>query len=76
MMNDRRPDGQAQPGRAGLCERCTHVQRVTSAKGSVFYLCRLSFSDRRFARYPPLPVLVCPGHEPADPAGADTSNCG
>jgi hypothetical protein len=65
-MNDRLPGGQAPEGPAGLCDRCTHVQRVTSARGSRFYLCRLSFVDPRFARYPPIPVRSCPGFVPAD----------
>jgi hypothetical protein len=37
------------------------VQLVQSSRGSTFHLCRLSFSDSRFARYPPLPVLSCAG---------------
>jgi len=61
MMNDRRDAGQPPAGSAGLCERCRHVQVVTSARGSRFYLCRLSFTDPRFPRYPPLPVLQCEG---------------
>jgi hypothetical protein len=52
---------------AGLCERCRHAQRVTSAKGSVFWLCGRSADDPRFAKYPRLPVLSCPGYEPVDP---------
>ena len=67
MMNDRRPEGQAPRTGAGLCERCIHMQLVTSAKGSTFYLCRLSFTDPRFPRYPALPVLACTGFTPADP---------
>ena len=50
--------------RAGLCASCTHAQVVTSSRGSVFQLCRLSFTDPRFPRYPPLPVLECGGYEP------------
>jgi hypothetical protein len=65
-MNDRPPDGQAR-GPAGLCDRCANVQRVTSARGSRFYLCRLSFADPRFPRYPTIPVLSCSGFSPADP---------
>ena len=61
MMNDRRPEGQAPPPAPGLCERCVHVQVVTSARGSQFYLCRLSYVDDRFPRYPPIPVLACDG---------------
>ena len=68
MMNDRPRDGQAQAAVAGLCDRCAHVQLVTSAKGSTFYLCRLSVSDPRFPRYPPLPVLDCAGFSPAPDA--------
>jgi hypothetical protein len=47
--------------RAGLCARCVHVQVITSARGSRFYLCRLSFKDDNFPRYPILPVLACSG---------------
>jgi hypothetical protein len=48
--------------RAGLCATCAHVQRVGSSRGSVFYLCRLSFTDPRFPRYPSLPVMACAGY--------------
>ena len=51
----------------GLCAECVHVQRVPSARESIFYLCRRSFVDPSFPRYPPIPVLVCPGFEPGDP---------
>ena len=64
MMNDRAADGQAHGPAAGLCDRCAHVQRITSDRGSRFYLCRLSFSDPRFARYPRLPVAACQGFTP------------
>jgi hypothetical protein len=64
-MNDRPSQRQAPPAApAGLCGRCLHVQLVQSSRGSTFHLCRLSFSDSRFARYPPLPVLACPGFVP------------
>jgi hypothetical protein len=36
---------------------------VTSTRGSTFYLCKLSFVDSRFAKYPALPVLRCSGYE-------------
>jgi hypothetical protein len=49
--------------RVGLCATCTHAQVITSAKGSVFHLCRLSQEDPRFARYPRLPVLTCSGYK-------------
>ena len=47
----------------GLCERCTHVRRVESRRGSVFLLCGLSATDPRFPKYPRLPVLRCAGFE-------------
>lgn len=68
MMNDRNPDRQVRGPDPGLCGDCEHVQRIPSARGSMFYLCRLSFVDSRFARYPVLPVLACSGFTPA-PAG-------
>jgi hypothetical protein len=66
MMDDKRRSEQAQAGRAGLCEACAHAQIVTSSRGSRFYLCRLSFSDPRYPRYPPLPVLACKGYTPIE----------
>jgi hypothetical protein len=49
----------------GLCAACVHAETITSSKGSEFVLCRLSYSDPRFPRYPRLPVLACSGYEPA-----------
>ncbi len=49
--------------RAGLCADCVHARSVESSRGSVFLLCELSRSDPRFAKYPPLPVLSCPGYQ-------------
>jgi hypothetical protein len=46
----------------GLCGRCLHA-RVVQAR-SRFFLCRLSFSDPRYPKYPALPVRSCPGFEP------------
>jgi hypothetical protein len=58
MMDDPR-----MPSQAGLCESCVNVQIVRSDRGSVFYLCRLSQSDPRFPRYPPIPVIACVGYQ-------------
>jgi len=58
MMNDTRTSGQAGPG---LCGRCTYVQVITNDRGSRFYLCRRSFVDPRFTKYPRIPVLECEG---------------
>ena len=49
---------------AGLCETCHHVRRVVSGKGSTFIMCERSKTDARFRKYPPLPVMRCPGYEP------------
>ncbi len=56
---------------AGLCERCRHQRLVPNTRGSVFSLCERSRTDKRFPRYPRLPVLECAGFEPrADGASA------
>ena len=47
---------------AGLCASCLHCTKVESSRGSVFLLCELARRDMRFARYPRLPVLSCPGY--------------
>lgn len=49
----------------GLCRTCTHTRVIRSDRGSVFYLCRLSFTDPAFPKYPRLPVHACPQFEPA-----------
>jgi len=50
----------------GLCLHCLHATRIVSARGSVFWLCRLAAEDPSFARYPRLPVLRCAGHRSSD----------
>jgi hypothetical protein len=64
MMNDPLRSGQAGRSSAGLCATCTHRQIVRTARGSEFVLCRLSFTDPRFPKYPPLPVVACAGYRP------------
>jgi hypothetical protein len=49
---------------AGLCDSCVHQQVVRNTRGSVFSLCRRSRTDPAYPKYPPLPVLACPGHQP------------
>jgi hypothetical protein len=56
-----------------LCDTCRHRRDVVSGKGSRFLLCRLSQTDKRFAKYPPQPVRHCPGYE-AEPAAAAPDN--
>jgi hypothetical protein len=60
------------PPGAGLCDTCHHQQVVRNTRGSVFSLCRRSRDEpERFARYPRVPVLRCPGYEEATAAEAD-----
>jgi hypothetical protein len=56
--------GSASHDSVGLCALCLHARRITSARGSTFWLCRRSFTDKTFRKYPALPVLHCTGHEP------------
>jgi hypothetical protein len=49
---------------AGLCDSCRHQRLVPNTRGSVFSLCERSRHEEAFPRYPPLPVLRCPGFEP------------
>lgn len=56
--------------KAGLCRSCLFVRRVLTIRGSTFYLCRRSEEDPRFAKYPRLPVVRCPGFE-RDPEQGD-----
>lgn len=53
---------------AGLCETCIHA-RLRPTRRSAFLHCALSEIDRRFPKYPPLPVMACPGWQP-EVAGA------
>jgi hypothetical protein len=46
---------------------------VRNTRGSVFSLCQRSREDDRYPRYPRLPVLICPGHEPCA-AGDDAQD--
>ncbi len=58
------------PPEAGLCARCRHLRRIQSQRGSTFYLCRRAATDPRYPKYPPLPVLSCPGYEPVAPTSS------
>ncbi len=63
------PPDAAVTARVGLCASCAHAEVVVSSKSSIFYLCRLSATDPRFRKYPPLPVRTCTGYcAPADTA--------
>ena len=60
----------------GLCASCVNVRRITSDRGSRFYLCELSKVDSRFVKYPRLPVLSCPGYAPNRLAGGSLDRVG
>lgn len=49
----------------GLCDDCRHQRLVPNTRGSVFSLCERSRTDPDYPRYPRIPVLACPGFEPA-----------
>jgi len=55
----------------GLCARCRHARRQTTARGSTFWRCLRAETDPRFVRYPSLPVRECAGFEthPGVPIG-------
>ena len=46
----------------GLCATC-EFRRTVEAARSTFYMCQRSFTDDRFAKYPPIPVIRCPGYK-------------
>jgi hypothetical protein len=48
--------------RAGLCSTCEHARTITNDRSSTFLLCQLSQTDKRFPKYPRLPVLSCSGY--------------
>jgi hypothetical protein len=62
--NDDLAQVEEHPVGRGLCDRCRHQRLVPNTRGSVFSLCERSRTDRRFPRYPRLPVLRCRGFEP------------
>lgn len=63
------PDAQAalqeEARRVGLCVRCTRGRRTVSDRGAVFYRCTFAAIDARFAKYPVIPVRLCPAYAPA-----------
>jgi hypothetical protein len=59
---------------AGLCADCQHRQIIETGR-STFLLCRRGLTDPAYRKYPPLPVMTCPGYdqepESAQPDSAD-----
>lgn len=55
----------------GLCASCRFVRTQETRRGAVFYRCARADSDDRFVRYPPIPVMACPGHDSSSSPGTD-----
>ena len=45
----------------GICQNCKFVTTIVSGKGSLFIQCKQHFSDKKFPKYPRLPVTICSG---------------
>lgn len=54
----------------GLCPACAHARR-TPGRNTVFLRCARAQDDPRYPKYPPQPVLVCPGHVPERAPGRE-----
>ena len=54
----------------GLCGDCQHC-RIVKSERSTFYMCRLALTNPEYRKYPPLPVLRCPGYQPLAPGAAE-----
>ncbi|GAA5037914.1 hypothetical protein HNP84_003224 [Thermocatellispora tengchongensis] len=48
----------------GLCRDCRHSRLNQTRRGTAYLRCTRAAWDERLPRYPRLPVLRCPGHEP------------
>ena len=48
--------------KAGLCDTCVHQKLIRSGRGSVFSMCLRHRTDKRFPKYPRLPVESCKGY--------------
>ena len=51
----------------GLCSDCKHC-RIVKSERAAFHMCRLSFTNPEYRKYPPLPVVRCPGYQPLVPS--------
>jgi len=62
---------------AGLCNLCAYQRVVRTTRGSVFSMCERGVQTGEkavYPKYPRLPVLECPGYEPAPPGGSSVSS--
>ena len=65
---------QTRDAKVGLCADCAHAKRIASDRESVFWMCQLSATDSRFAKYPRLPVLSCEGYVQTSRAAKSTDH--
>jgi hypothetical protein len=49
---------------AGLCGHCEYAIVRPTRRGTVYLRCGRAATDPRFAKYPRLPVVNCPGYQP------------
>lgn len=49
----------------GDCRDCLHAHLTETRRGTTYLRCLRAKTDPRYPRHPRLPVLACPGHEPA-----------
>ena len=66
MSNECVSDETALPVPAGLCSHCRHALVRPTRRGTAYLRCTRAAWDDRLVKYPRLPVLTCPGYEPAD----------
>ena len=52
--------------RSGLCDSCRHQKLIKNPRGSTFSRCERSKTDKRYPKYPRLPVVECEGWERRD----------
>jgi hypothetical protein len=71
MIRDEGATLKAEATAPGLCGTCRRAERIATSKGALFYLCRRSYTDPHYPRYPTLPVLRCAGFEPDDTVTGD-----
>ena len=50
-----------------LCQSCLNKREIRNRRGSVFLLCEKSKFDPLYTKYPPQPVIACPGFTPMQP---------
>ena len=50
--------------RVGLCAHCVHARVTPHPRGGMpYYRCGLQETDKRYPKYPALPVRACAGFE-------------